>query len=333
VSCASASACSALGEGSDSSSPPPNTAVLAEQWDGSSWSAFQPFGQNAADWVVDEASCVSATTCFAVGQNLYQSGPGTAMVLSYDDSSWQFANAPSPGNSFLNGISCTSTQFCLAVGGVKNLPLAERWNGSRWRRLTIRTPHRGYLDSVSCIGSTWCMAVGPATSKHRLGLAQTWNGRRWTALRTPTMRGGSGASLSGVSCVSSSDCLAVGQHKTKGSHKATILAESWNGSRWRVTPIPALPVSGGTSLGSVSCATADACAAIGPNVINHQVLIEWWNGTSWAFSPSPDVTDTSTTLEDVSCVNNQSTTGSSAPVWCEAVGYSNSGPLVAMSYH
>jgi hypothetical protein len=177
------------------------------------------------------------------------------------------------------------------------------------------------------------MAVGLAASKHQLGLALSWNGRRWTALRTPTMRGSSGASLSGVSCVSSSMCLAVGQRKTEGSRKTTMVAERWNGSRWNVTPVPALPVSSGTSLVSVSCATADACAAVGPNIINNQVLIEWWNGTRWAFSPSPALTDHSTSLADVSCVNNPSTTGTNAPVWCEAVGTSNSVDLVAMSYH
>lgn len=334
VSCASASACSALGEGSNADIPPPNAAVIAEQWDGNSWSAFDPFGQNAQDFAVDGASCVSATTCFAVGAYLYQSAPSTAMVLSYDSSGWNFASAPSPNNSSLNGISCTSAQFCLAVGGVKNKPLAERWNGNRWRKLTIRKPHRGFLENVSCIGPTWCMAVGPAASGHQLGLAQRWNGSSWTALRTPTMRGSSGGTLTGISCVSASFCLAVGERKTAGSRRKTVLAESWNGSRWSVTPIPALPVSGGTSLERVSCATANTCAAVGPNVINHQVLIEWWNGTNWAFSPSPTLTNTSANLFDVSCVNNQPTPATGAPTWCEAVGYnSSSGALVAMSYH
>ncbi len=334
VSCASASACSALGQGANYDIPPPNTALVAEQWDGSSWSAFQPFGGDADASVITGASCVSATRCFAVGENFYQSGPRTAMVAGFDGASWQVADAHNPGNSVLNGVSCTSAQFCLAVGGVQRSVLVDRWNGNRWARLTIRTPHPAQLYSVSCIGSTWCMAVGPAATKSRLGLALSWNGQRWTALRTPTVRGSSDANLSGVSCVSSRFCLAVGQRRTKPSGRTTMLAESWNGSRWSATSIPALPVSRGTSLVSVSCATAVACAAVGPNVIKNRVLIEWWNGTGWAFSPSPALTDRSTSLADVSCVNDPSTTGTNASVWCEAVGHtSDTGDLIAMSYH
>jgi hypothetical protein len=176
------------------------------------------------------------------------------------------------------------------------------------------------------------MAVGTPFSGHRLGLALRWNGSRWTALRTPKMPGTFRGQLYDVSCVSASVCLAVGERIPTHSRPPTTLAETWNGRRWSATKTPALPTSGRTSLEHVSCATADACAAVGPNVINREVLIEWWDGARWALSPTPPVTDASTSLADVSCVSNPSIASTGPPVWCEAVGSTNNG-LVAMSYH
>jgi hypothetical protein len=72
------------------------------------------------------------------------------------------------------------------------------------------------------------------------------------------------------------------------------LAESWNGTRWTITPTPT-PKSG--DLNGVSCLSATRCTAAGsyrPVPSSHLLtLIESWNGTRWSkvASPSPGTGD------------------------------------------
>ena len=65
VSCTSASACEAVGSSGTSTLGHPGGTTLAEAWNGASWSLQS--GPNLAGGTLSAVSCVSATTCEAVG--------------------------------------------------------------------------------------------------------------------------------------------------------------------------------------------------------------------------------------------------------------------------
>jgi hypothetical protein len=88
-----------------------------------------------------------------------------------------------------------------------------------------------------------------------------------------------------------------------------MLAERWNGSAWRVQPVPA-PAGGGGTLDDVACPAVHACRAVGFD--SKGLLAEFWNGSSWAARPVPLPAGASFPgLEAISCTTADS---------CEAVG-------------
>ena len=66
------------------------------------------------------------------------------------------------------------------------------------------------------------------------------------------------------------------------------LAESWNGTAWKILPNPKTPGIE-ASVNSISCSSASACTAVGSYLASGGVtgaLVERWNGTRWAVQPS-----------------------------------------------
>jgi hypothetical protein len=103
-----------------------------------------------------------------------------------------------------------------------------------------------------------------------------------------------GAQLTGLACPAPAACTAVGFTFT--SSGGMLLAERWNGTRWRIQPTPLLPAAHDISPPAVACPARTACTAVGgfendgPGSVS---LAERWrgNGTSaaqtapGAFSP------------------------------------------------
>ena len=192
---------------------------------------------------------------------------------------WSIQPVPTaayPGGH-LNAVSCTSSRACTAVGSFLNgsqstltegiQPLAERWDGSAWslQRVPGGGGHDQSLNGVSCPARRWCVAVGFDRDSSNGGfedgmLVEHWNGVRWT------VRGVyDSGNLAAVSCPSPRACIAVGTTNSYYGDGGLIqaVAERWNGRRWSAQ---ALSLRGGwkqTSLGSVSCASAGACLAVG----------------------------------------------------------------------
>jgi len=179
--------------------------------------------------------------------------------------------------------------------------LAEAWNGSKWTIVAIPSPqHRGggaQLNAISCISSTNCMAVGESLVLTSTGnlvpspLAEAWNGSKWTMVPTPELRN-SGGSLNDIACTSASSCMAVGNKGTPATPNDFTLAESWNGTSWKLVPtLP--PPAGGTALSGVSCTGSASCMAVGyygfNGANNSQItLSEHWNGTTWRILTTPN---------------------------------------------
>ena len=77
--------------------------MLAERWDGTSWT-ITPTSANGTFFNV---SCTQATTCTAAGEPM-QRWNGTGWAAQ--------PTAGLPGSHRLDDVSCTSSTACVAVG-------------------------------------------------------------------------------------------------------------------------------------------------------------------------------------------------------------------------
>jgi hypothetical protein len=326
VSCSSLKACVAVGEASGGVGYDP----LAEVWKGKTWSIQTvPLPSGGSDGYLFGVSCVSPSPCTAVG-GYYRSGTTVPLVEVSTGKTWSVQPSAVPRGGGATGsdllaVSCRSPKSCTAVGSqpsrsVFDATLAEVWNGSTWK--VTSTPRSAdsvsILQAVSCLpSSAACMTVGwSARSDFDFGstLAELWNGISWKLRVTPNITGALSAILNGISCASSKVCITVGQ-TSNALGTGLPLAESWNGSRWKITPMPNPAGSADTNLSAVSCTSSTSCVAVGLYVNGSEVgltLAEAWNGKTWRIQTMPKVAaSTDSRLDAVSC------TSASA---CTAVG-------------
>jgi hypothetical protein len=116
VSCASATACIAIGSFGGGSGV---SESLAEIWNGTSWAVRPTPGPTGAqNSGLSAVSCAIATACSAVG---YAGTSGALVPLAerWSGAGWTIQAIPKPAgavNSVLTGVSCTSATACTAVG-------------------------------------------------------------------------------------------------------------------------------------------------------------------------------------------------------------------------
>lgn len=255
---------------------------------------------------------------------------GADHIFTTTTPSWRIASTPNPSetlNSYLWGVSCTSSTACTAVGqwspdgNSTDYLLAERWSGTEWQIETTPDPteakKRMTLYAVSCASSTECMAVGyyQNSAGVYLSLAEDWNGTEWKIQSTPEPTGTLNSLLYGVSCTSSMACTAVGWYENSSGVEVPW-AERWNGTAWSVQTVSAPTGAKATYPYGVSCTSSTACTMAGyyENSSSTDVpFAESWNGTEWSAQSTPSPTGaTMTRLQGVSC------TSSTA---CTAAGY------------
>jgi hypothetical protein len=254
-------------------------------YDGSEWK----FGTAFAGYTSTSISCVSATSCLAADTR--------GNIASYDGTEWTPGPTPldpisgTEGGPYL-ALSCTDPTFCAAVddGGnvwydnfgtwttsarevIDNAPMYLScvsstfcmavdtdgsyltYDGSAWSTPAPTVPYEIYLNSVSCVSPTFCVAADYA------GYTLVYNGVNWTP------SGWMGNNLSGrVACVSTSFCVEV----------AGTEAAIFNGTTWGA---PAAISS--KSLSSVSCSTAQFCAAF-----DQAGNAYTFDGSEWTEDPS-----------------------------------------------
>jgi len=219
-------------------------------------------------------------------------------------------SSPAQISSYLLGVSCTSSSFCMAVDADGS---TVTYNGTSWSSPNPIDPDTA-LESVSCTSPSFCAAVDVT------GDAFTYDGTSWSAAASIDP----GNTLSSVSCTSPSFCVTVGQDgdvvRYDGTswsfptsiNLATAFLESvsctstsfcmavddqggayrYDGSSWS----PASTIDGSTQLSSVSCTSPSFCAAVDDT--GNALL---YNGTSWS---SPALVDGSyPQLDAVSCTS------------------------------
>ena len=265
------------------------------------------------------ATGTSVTGASAVGAHTARATLTSAPTVNANNWTAVIPTAPATSSS-VNAVSCTSSQFCVAVGSEtgNDASFIEQWAGSGWSQVT-NTPTSSAtpsLNGVSCVGPSFCAAVGAVDSTGSV-LVNQWNGSTWSAVTGATPPSATSTTLSGVSCLSATNCTAVGQFNTGSGPQP--LAEQWNGSSWTIQTTPAPTGSTATTLASVSCTSAGFCVAVGQATSGTSTvpLIEQWNGTGWAIVPGASLTLPASgiaSFSGVSCIGTS---------FCQAVGTTN----------
>jgi hypothetical protein len=291
-----------------------NTRTLAERWNGTHWSiekTANPAGSSFS--TLAAVSCTSRRACTSVGSSL--AGKVTVPLAErWNGSRWSIESTPRPPkaeHSALAGVSCPTSNECIAVGTYGTTPsaafgFAERWDGSRWTLAgVVRAGVQAFLASVSCSSGLNCTAVGAYEIKNTglapdLPLAERLVGGRWRKQPTP----GKGV-LVGVSCPAFSECIAVGSqpNPSLGKTDTMVLAMRWSAGKWRKQ---ATPVLSGSTLGfliGLSCTTVTSCTAAGwVDLTTAVTAIASWNGTRWTLNLTPNPAKSiSTSFTSISC--------------------------------
>ena len=202
-------------------------------------------------------------------------------VVSYDGSAWSRPLAIE-SDTGLDGVSCASQSFCIAIDGEGN---AFTYNGGSWSAPDlIDPPVNAQLEAVSCATSLFCVAVDEA------GHALTYNG----AWSSPTDVAGLGYHPE-LSCAAASPSFCVAISTTVSGATETQYALIHSGSSWGA-PIE-LPAD--QEIRSVSCASASFCVAVGANRTERYGDALIYNGSSWSPTEKLDAQ----TLQAVSCVS------------------------------
>jgi hypothetical protein len=117
IACPSAHACAAVGTYDDSSG---DAVALAETWNGSSWSIEDtPNPKDSTAASLSGVACFSAWACTAVGTSGRSPQRSATLAERWDGTSWTIQATVNPKGavaSSLEGVACTSTAACSAVG-------------------------------------------------------------------------------------------------------------------------------------------------------------------------------------------------------------------------
>jgi hypothetical protein len=272
VSCASATACTAVGAAIGKTSR--RSVNLAEAWNGTSWRVQAiPTPKGSTGSSLFAVSCTSPSACTAAGNYDNAAGRVLAVAERWNGKAWRLQPIPRPAKvTQLFGVSCPAARACTAVGyqntGTGDAqPLAEAWNGTKWHVQAVPLPHKapgGALSAVSCTSPSACTATGTNFSTTGPTLAERWNGTNWRIQPTPNPANFTTSreevALNGVSCTSATACTASGKYAPGGN--AAYFIEAWNGRNWRLVtaPLPAGFAQG--ALNGMSCAPAQ-CTAVG----------------------------------------------------------------------
>src|SRR5439155_673494 len=155
-----ASSCTAVGTYINSSAV---LRTLIESWDGTVWSIVASPNKGASTNVLQGVSCVSASSCTAVGYYFNSSDHVRTLVESWDGTAWSIVASPNNGTTTtaLHGVSSVSASSCTAVGyyinsSVVHRTLVESWDGTAWS--IVASPNNGtssnFLGGVSCVSAT-----------------------------------------------------------------------------------------------------------------------------------------------------------------------------------
>ena len=293
ISCISEDDCVLLGN------PPSYDYGLTWRLHDEEWSALPDIPEvEGADFTQPvDLSCTSITWCVATGFTStggggFQPGEWQPLAATWDGVEWQQTSVPLPPTAEegrIEGVSCTSATFCMAVGwNIDDTePLAWRWDGEEWSDMLPKLPLTadfGQLVSVSCTSSSHCVAAGYTGNGTGWSvLVVSWDGNEWTTEHSFRPNNSKYPSAESVSCSSPDACMVV------GGYNEGLFADRWDGEEWTWHSESPLPSPGGGELNSfnpsVSCSSSSFCAVVadasGDAPSNHWPVASVWDGNGW----------------------------------------------------
>lgn len=231
---------------------------------------------------LNAVNCRASATCVAVGGSQISkkgrsgivSGSATSLVFRSGDGGtrWSNLHVPTPRDTNLSDVACTSVGHCVAVG-YHEAVMSGSWyettgiamvttKGGHWRLASLprSTPA---LQAVACPTASHCTAVG-GRLRYGTGRLQTTavvstnGGTSWSSARLPAMSG----QLQALSCPTTSRCVATGTESyTSGGRsgsRAISVTSSDGGGRWKTGAIAG---KGGPS--ELSCLSVKTCVGFG----------------------------------------------------------------------
>lgn len=145
VSCATNEYCAAVGTWYVPTEGTPTNRNLIETSSGGRWVlAGSPDTSATERNTLNSVSCGGIRACVAVGAYLNQrNGYNQTLALTQGRSGWSLVDSPNARapsraeDNWLNGVSCVTTERCVAVGysttpKAISQTLIEAWNGHRW---------------------------------------------------------------------------------------------------------------------------------------------------------------------------------------------------------
>jgi hypothetical protein len=195
------------------------------------------------------------------------------------------AAQPVPGTSFLTGVSCPSTTFCVAIGYSPNGPMVVPiTKGSAGSPEGIPdygqpgTPTDMQLNSVTCTSTISCVAVGtgeipdPPSRMMGVGVIVSITDGVPGGVQQVSGNGQIGVPdtiiFYGVACSTATSCVAVGWD-TYLDAVAVPISDGVAGSE-----VPVLA----SQLNGVFCRTTGVCLAVGSGLVDGGIVVPLRNG-------------------------------------------------------
>jgi hypothetical protein len=179
VSCTSSETCIAVGSYSFLLGEYEFSATVTERWNGKEWTIEEtPNPKEARFSNLAGISCTTSTTCTAVGSTQTKSEVQASFAERWNGKAWvleELAKPKEAKTTLLVGISCTSSEACIAVGSYYNssgtiATLAEHWNGKEWtieETANLKEAKEASLDAISCTSPETCTAIGAYSQNNR----------------------------------------------------------------------------------------------------------------------------------------------------------------------
>ena len=278
--CLGAEASSSLTDGG------PGIPTRVERWNGSSWKRLvvtMPAGVRSVD--LNGISCRGAKSCLVVGDyytSTSDSAPDHPLALIYNGTSLRPTPAvPTPkglGGVTLDGVSCTTTTRCVAVGTANGytkssragieVAMIETWNGANWTLHNVTASSASMLQvaGVSCATASFCVLDGDSfTVSSTSATVGTWLAV-WNGTRLTRMKSAVAMLPTAVSCATVSNCAVTGINPDIASSAAgTTIAstETWNGKAWRPAAVTWPKGIGESMTFGLSCYGSRSCEMVG----------------------------------------------------------------------
>ncbi len=332
ISCPSTTSCVAIGNYVNKTG---HRVGLIETLAANHWTpstvAFPVTGATTNPWLsLDSVSCGAAGSCVVVGQ-FFSTTPyvQVGLLLQLSGGAWteQVVGDPATQQTArLQSVSCTSADWCVAVGEVPGAraALIDTFAAGQWTMQHIAVGGLVDLNSVACPAQGSCTAVGGGGNQGVPTEVETLADGVWTASSVAPPAGADQPQFEfdKVACAMGNICASYAQYDTSINVSRVMLAVIGNGHGFAVpAPLPADARGGGATADpffrDISCPSAGTCTAVGEYIgpFGSTGLIETLANGRWTASPfrypAGEVWVTDVRALGVSCT---------APSVCQVVG-------------